>query len=108
MNVMTIILTSFLSAIGAGILTLIVLCIKWLIRKITADQVTLKALAHDSFFRMCRYVRMNGEMTESELENINFLYKGYKAQGLNGTGDKLYEECMDLPITKTDLSAAHK
>ena len=97
---MNIILSSFLSAIGAGLLTLIILCIKWLWQKITADQLTLKALAHDSFFRMCRYVIRDGEITESELENVEYLYKGYKAQKLNGTGDRLYEVVMDLPVVK--------
>lgn len=97
---MTIILNSFLAAIGGGLLTLIILCIKWLWRKITADQLTLKALAHDSFFRMCRYVLMDGEVIETELENLEYLYKGYKAQGLNGTGDKLYRDCMNLPVQK--------
>lgn len=97
---MTIIINAFLTAIGGGILTLIILCIKWLWQKITADQLTLKALAHDSYFRMCRYVIRDGEITESELENVEYLYKGYKAQKLNGTGDRLHDIVMDLPVVE--------
>lgn len=95
---MTVVMNAFLAAIGAGILTLIIICVKWLWKKITADSLTLRALAHDSFFRMARELVAKDYVTESELENLEILYKGYKAQGLNGTGKRMYEIVMDLPV----------
>ena len=49
---MEIVLTSFLSAIGAGILTLIVMLIRWLWKKIRTDDLTIKALAHNAFYQI--------------------------------------------------------
>ena len=86
-----IILKAFLGACGAGILTLIVVAIKWFVKKIKADDITIKALAHDAYFRHCRYLMPSEKITEAESENHEYLYAGYKAQGLNGTGDKMHE-----------------
>lgn len=91
MTAVGIVITSFLSACGAGLLTLIILAIKWFIKKIKADDLTIDALAHDAYFRHCRYLLEKQEITETEYENHEFLYKAYKAQGLNGTGDKMHE-----------------
>lgn len=92
--IMSKMLEAFLGACGAGMLTLIIVAIKWLVKKIRVDDLTIEALAHDAYFRHCRYILQNNEITEDELENHNHLYKAYKAQGLNGTGDKLHEEVL--------------
>lgn len=88
---MDIILKAFMSACGAGLLTLIIFLIKWTFKKMRADDLTMKALAHDAYFRQCRYLLAKDEITEEELENHNYLYRAYKAQGLNGTGDQFHE-----------------
>lgn len=93
-----IIVNAFLSAIGAGILTLIVLFIKWMIRKMRADRKTIEAIAHDAYFRHCRYLLTKDEITEEELENHNYLYQAYKAQGLNSTGDKFNELVLEKKV----------
>lgn len=99
MEVFDIILRSFLAAIGAGILTLIIIMIKWLWKKYKADDLTVKALAHDAYFRHARYLMPDDDIPEEDFENHEFLYRAYKAQGLNGTGDKLHEEILKKRIT---------
>lgn len=94
----TIIINSFLSAIGAGILTLIIVLIKWIVRKMRADRKTIEAIAHDAYFRHCRYLLAKDEITEEELENHNYLYQAYKAQGLNSTGDKFNELVLEKKV----------
>lgn len=95
---MEIVKEAFLAAIGTGMLTLIVLSIKWIWKKIHNDTITIQSISHDLFFSRCRELLDKGSMTETELENINYLYKGYKAQGLNGTGDEIHKRVLALPI----------
>ena len=38
------------------------------------------------------------DIPEADFENHTFLYKAYKAQGLNGVGDKLHEEIMKKKV----------
>lgn len=95
----TIIVNSFLGACGAGILTIIVLLIKWIWKKFKADDLTIKALAHDAYFRHCRYLLLKEEITEEELENHTYLWNAYKGQGLNGTGEKLHAEVLQKKVT---------
>ena len=58
----------------------------------------VKALAHDAYFRYCRYLLPEETLTEEEVENINYLYESYHALGLNSTGDKLYQEIIKKPV----------
>lgn len=99
MEVFDIILRAFLAAIGAGLLTLVIFCIKWVYKKIEADDKTMKALAHDAYFRHCRYLLPDDEITETELENHNFLYEAYHVQGLNGTGDRMHELILEKKVS---------
>ena len=101
------IIKAFLGALGGGIFALLVFFIKIELRKIKDFKVehdaivkSLKALSHDSFFRYCRDLRDKDEITESERENLDHLYVGYSALGLNGTGKKLYEENASKPTTR--------
>lgn len=63
-----------------------------------AYENAVKALTHDAFFRYCRYVLKEEELTTETLENLEHLHDSYKALGLNGTGEKLYEQCKALPL----------
>ena len=94
----TIIINSFLSACGAGVLTLLVLMIKWFVKKIRADDVTLKALTHDAYYRNCHQLLPKDSITEDESENHEYMWKAYNAQKLNGTGRKLHEQIMQKPV----------
>ena len=107
MDYMDSIIKAFLGALGGGIFALIMFFIKIELRKIKDFKVeheavvkSLKALSHDSLFRYCRYLRDKDEITESERENLDHLYVGYSALGLNGTSKKLYEENATKPTTR--------
>ena len=89
---------AFLGACGAGILTIIVLLIKKLWKSMTADDLTMKALAHDAYFRHARYLLAKDQITEEELENHNYLYRAYHIQGLNSTGDTLHEKILNKEV----------
>jgi len=95
---MEIIINAFLGAIGAGILTLLILAIKWFWKKIKADDLTMKALAHDAYFRQARELIMMDTIEEEDLENHNYLYSAYHSQGLNGTGDKLHAQILQKTV----------
>lgn len=95
---LTIIAQSFFAACGAGLLTLIIMLIKWLNHKIKCDMVTVKAVAHDSYYRCARELLKRDKLTDEELENFNYLYDAYKAQGLNGTGDRIYAQIMEKEV----------
>lgn len=95
---MEIILKSFLSAFGAGILTIIVLLIKWIWKKFRADDLTIKALAHNAFYTDCHKLMLKDTLTEDELENHDYLWRAYKGQGLNGTGEKLHKQILQKAV----------
>ncbi len=96
-----IILNAVFSACGAAIFAGLCVWIKGLYRKSKSYDDTLKALATDAYFRYCRYLLPEDSLTESELENINLLYKSYHSLGLNSTGDKMYNQIIAKPI-RTD------
>ena len=93
-----VIINSILGACGAGIFTGICLWVKTLYKKSKAYDKSLKALAHDAYFRYCRYLMPNETLTEAEMENLTYLYESYHALGLNGTGDKLYQQISAKPV----------
>lgn len=103
MNAFTIILAAFFSACGAAILTWLILAIKWIVKKIKADSMTVDALAHDAYFKDCRYLLNKEIIPIDEYENHEILYKAYKAQGLNGTGDKLHKVISEKKITTDSI-----
>lgn len=97
---------AFLTACGGGLLTLIIIAIKWFVKKIGADNLTMKAVIHDSYFRQARYLLAKDEITEEEYENHDYLYQAYHVQGLNGTGDRLHDEIERKPvIVNGDINA---
>ena len=89
---------SFLAALGSGLLALIVYTVKAIAKTAKADDITMKALAHDAYFRQARYLLQKDSIAEAELENHNHLYEAYHAQGLNGTGDRLHDLVMEKPV----------
>ena len=89
---------AFLTACGGGVLTLIIVAIKWFVKKIGADNLTMKAVIHDSYFRQARYLLAKDEITEEEYENHDYLYQAYHVQGLNGTGDRLHDIIQEKKV----------
>lgn len=94
----TIIINSILSACGAAIFAGICVWVKGLYKKSKTYDKAVKALAHDAYFRYCRYLLPKETLAEEEVENINYLYESYHALGLNSTGDKLYQEIIKKPV----------
>ena len=95
---LTIIAQSFFAACGAGLLTLIIMLTKWVYHKIHCDMVTVKAVAHDSYYRCAKELLKRDKLTDEELENFSYLYNADKAQGLNGTGDRIYQQIMEKEV----------
>ena len=93
-----IIINSILAACGSALFAGICFWIKALYIKSKSYDFALKALAHDAFYRNCRYLAPCEELDEDEVENLNFLYKAYHSLGLNGTGDKLYAQIISKPV----------
>ena len=91
-------LKAIVTAAAGGLFTAAVLWIKSLIAKEKVMAEALKALAHDSFYRQCRYLLAKEYITEDELENLNYLHDAYTSLGMNGTGEELYRRCLEKPI----------
>lgn len=102
MHATEIILNSILSACGAALFTGLCLWVKGMYKKTKTYDKALKALAHDAFFRCCKELLPHETLSKSEVENINYLYDGYHSLGLNGTGDKLYNEIIKKPVRPDD------
>lgn len=94
----SIIINSILGAIGTAIFAGVCVWVKDLYAKSKNYDKAVKALAHDAFFRYCRYLLPEESLTQQEVENINYLYDSYHSLGLNSTGDKLYQEIMAKPV----------
>lgn len=98
MEFINVAIKAIITAAAGGVFTATVMWIKNQYAKGKIQDRALKALSHDSFFRMCRYILAKDSMTEDELENLNYLYDTYKSLGMNGTGDELYKRCLEMPI----------
>lgn len=97
-EVFDILIKAFITACGAGLLTLIIFIIKYFVQLIRRDKMTLDALAYDAYYKDCRLLLKKDNITKDELENHNYLYKMYHARGLNGTGDKLHDLIMEKSV----------
>lgn len=57
-----------------------------------------RALLHHEIFQTAKDALKKGYISEYELENLEELYVPYKRIGGNGTAEKLYNDCKNLPI----------
>ena len=57
------------------------------------------ALLHDRIYQACSFFIARGYCTPEDRSNLEYLYKPYKALGGNGTGESLYNKCLELPLT---------
>jgi hypothetical protein len=88
---------------------LIVAIIAWLIRKhrqksaqYTVLREGILALLHDRLYRSCGFFISRGYCAVEDRRNLECLYSPYKMLGGDGTGDSLYNKCMDLPLSLDD------
>ncbi len=59
----------------------------------------LLAILHDRVFQACMYFIERGEISCDELENLDYLYRGYSGLGGNGTCETLFNKVKELKIT---------
>lgn len=72
------------------------------------EQALLKegvlALLHDRIYQACQYHIQMGYITVQDLNNLEYLYKGYRGLGGNGTGEELYNRCKALQLVPNDYT----
>lgn len=61
----------------------------------------LKVIIHDSYFRVCKELINEEEITDADYENFTKLHKSYTSLGMNGRGEWYYHQIKDKP-TKTE------
>lgn len=95
---MAVIIDTAIKTLVGIVIGALIMWIKDIMIKGKAQDNAVKAIAHDSFYRQCRELISKDSITESELENLNYLHEAYTALGMNGTGEELYRRCLDKPI----------
>lgn len=55
------------------------------------------ALLHDKIYQQCICFLEQGWISVDDLENLEYIWKGYQALGGNGTGKVLYKKVLALP-----------
>lgn len=60
----------------------------------------LIAILHDRLFQSGMYFLSKGEISVSELDNIEGMYNAYHNLGGNGTGTEIYERVKELELKK--------
>ena len=95
---MSVIIDTAIKTLVGIVIGALIMWIKDIMIKGKAQDNAVKAIAHDSFYRQCRELISKDSITESELENLNYLHEAYTALGMNGTGEELYKRCLDKPI----------
>ena len=69
------------------------------ILEINAMRYGLLAMLHDDVFQSCMYFINKGSISCDELENLEYLYKGYSGLDGNGTCETLMNKVRLLQIT---------
>lgn len=93
------IITLIIAIVGSnGLWTLINTVLSSRKKKRSVENEALLALLHDKIYFLCTNQIKKGYITVDELENINYLWRPYHQLGGNGTGERLYKQCCDLPI----------
>ena len=98
MELFDLILKAIITSAAGAFVGAVIVWIKGMLKKQKEFESALKALAHDSFYRQCRYLLPQASITEDELENLNYLHDAYRSLGLNGTGEELHKRCLEKPI----------
>ena len=60
------------------------------------------ALLHDRLYQACQFYLKRGFCTLEDRDNLEYMFKPYKALGGNGTGEELYNRCLALPYESTE------
>lgn len=65
--------------------------------RMTAVNEGVLALLHDRLYQACQYYLKKGFCELEDRDNLEYMFKPYKALGGNGTGEELYNRCLALP-----------
>jgi hypothetical protein len=86
---------------------LILAALAWIVKKIRQKKTEndilkegIIALLHDRLYTGCSFFIDRGWCSINDRENLEYLYRPYKALGGNGTGESLYRQCLELPLTE--------
>lgn len=82
-----------------GFWNLITEIIKSKTKKKSVEQRLLLGIAHDRIHYLCNQYKKRGCMTEDEIDTLESIVKPYLEMGGNGSGARLYNDCMKLPIS---------
>ena len=55
------------------------------------------AILHDRLYQACQFYLKRGYCTLEDRDNLDYMFRPYKALGGNGTGEELYNRCLALP-----------
>ena len=64
--------------------------------KSQAINAAVLALLHDRLYQACQFYISRGYCTVGDRDNLEYMFKPYKALGGNGTGEELYNRCLAL------------
>lgn len=56
------------------------------------------AILHNEIYKQCTYFISQGEISVDDLDNLDYLWRGYHRLGGNDTGELLYNRVKELPI----------
>jgi hypothetical protein len=99
------ILKYWVQELFAVIIAILTWCVKKLKGKKTEYDVLregILALLHDRLYAACSIFIARGWASLDDRENLEYLYKPYKALGGNGTGENLYQAVQKLPYQSPD------
>jgi hypothetical protein len=90
---------------------LIIAVLGWCVKKLKGKKSEydvlregILALLHDRLYATCSIFIARGWASLDDRENLECLYKPYKALGGNGTGEHLYHEVLKLPFSEKETS----
>lgn len=55
------------------------------------------AILHDRLYQACQFYLKRGYCAIEDRDNLEYMFRPYKALGGNGTGEDLYNRCLALP-----------
>lgn len=60
------------------------------------------AILHDRLYQACQFYLKRGYCTLEDRDNLEYMFRPYKALGGNGTGEELYNRCLALPYEQPE------
>jgi hypothetical protein len=67
-------------------------------KKKSVERQAMLALLHDRLYRLCQSYIKQGYVKVDQLDNLMYLWQPYEGLGGNGTGKKLYDQVLQLPL----------